>query len=124
MNLACVRSVVNALEFMIDSKTHFDGSTFIVSDDDEIRNNFGDVERALMRELNVPGYALPPVPVPLVVLSTLMRLLAPDKAPPTRTYDNTLLVNAGWHRQCRLEQGVKEFAQWYRSACLQGPNKI
>jgi nucleoside-diphosphate-sugar epimerase len=119
MNLVCVGNLVSALEFLVDSEEHFEGNTFIVSDDDDDGNNFRAVERALMHVLGVPDYWLPPLPVPLPVLSTLIRLLAPAKASPTRIYNNSLLKEAGWRRSCDLRQGLDEFAQWYRSTRTQ-----
>ena len=113
MNLLCVSNLISALEFLIDSETRFEGTTFIVSDDDENGNNFRDVERTLMRGLGVRDYAVPPLRVPPFALSTFMRLLAPEKASPLRTYDNALLKQAGWRKPCGLEQGLREFAAWY-----------
>lgn len=116
MNLICIRNLVAALEFLIDCEKPLGGNTFIVSDDDEPGNNFRDVERVLMLGLGVRDYALPPLPVPHIALRALLHLAGPAKAPPTRTYDSSLLKRAGWHKPCGLEQGLREFAAWYAAA--------
>jgi nucleoside-diphosphate-sugar epimerase len=118
MNLVHVANVVAAILFLINHQENVDGEVFIVSDDDAIANNFAEVERTLMRLLDCPDYALPRISLPQWVLGLLLRLLGRNNINPGCNYAQNKLQNLGFRRPVIFEDGLMEYANWYRSRYL------
>jgi len=116
MNLVHVANVVAAILFLARREESLAGDTFIVSDDDHPSNNFADVERFLMRELNVPDYRAPRLPIPPGLLSLLLRCLGRDNINPRCNYDPGKLVVLGLQRPVGFEAGLVDYSRWYRSS--------
>lgn len=114
MNLVCVQNVVAALIFLATSKADVAGQSFLVSDDEDASNNYQDVERALMRGLGTPRYAIDPVPLPPAALSFALRTLSRPNIRPLRVYDCTKILDRGFTKPVSLQQGLREFIDWYR----------
>ena len=118
MNLVHVANVVAAILFLIDRQEDIDGEVFIVSDDYAIANNFAEVERTLMHLLDCSDYALPRIPLPQWILSLLLRLLGRNNINPSCNYAQNKLQNLGFKRPVIFEDGLMEYANWYRSRYL------
>ena len=115
MNLVHVDNVVAAIIFTIHQERNFNGDKFIVSEDDNSRNNFADVELFLMRQLGVTKYLVPPILLPLTWLSFLLKLLGRNNINPRCNYDPTKLLALGFERPVKFEAGLKHYSDWYRS---------
>lgn len=118
MNLVHVANVVAAISFLISRQENIDGEVFIVSDDDAIANNFAEVERTLMRLLSCPDYVLPRILLPQWVLGLLLRLLGRNNINLSCNYTQNKLQNLGFKRPVIFEDGLMEYALWYRSKYL------
>jgi nucleoside-diphosphate-sugar epimerase len=114
MNLVHVTNVVAAISFLTSYQENVDGEVFIISDDDAIANNFAEVERTLMRFLDCPDYALPPIPLPQWALSLLLRFLGRNNINPNCNYSQSKLQNLGFKRSVIFEDGLMEYASWCR----------
>jgi nucleoside-diphosphate-sugar epimerase len=115
MNLVHVGNVVAAVLFMIEREENFGGGIFIVSEDDNSKNNFADVEHFLMNQLRLTGYPVPPVAIPLYLLSILLQLLGRNNVNPLCNYDPRKLLDLGFTRPIEFEVGLKNYSDWYRS---------
>ncbi len=118
MNLVHISNVVASMLFLMCRRENFGGETFIVSDDDSPINNFADVERFLMQELSIPDYSLPRLPMPLSLLAFLLRCLGRNNVNPRCYYVQDKLMSLGFKRPVSLENGLTEYAKWYRSSHL------
>ena len=118
MNLVHIANVVAAIAFLIDRQENIDGEVFIVSDDDVMTNNFAEVECTLMHLLNCPDYVLPRIPLPQWALGILLRLLGRNNINPNCNYAQNKLQNLGFKRPVIFEDGLREYANWYRSRYL------
>lgn len=116
MNLVHVANVVAAIVFLIRYPEPFGGGTFIVSDDDDPKNNFADVEQFLMDALGVKRYRLPRLPLPLTVLKGLLVLLGRNNVNPRCDFDPGKLRRLGFRSPVSLQEGLAEYADWYRVA--------
>lgn len=114
MNLVHVSNVVAAIVFLQKSRDTFDGQVFIVSDADEALNNFRDVERILMRELNIPNYRFPRLQLPLSILRGILTLLGKDNINPQCDYISQKLAHLGYEKAIEFEPGLIEYATGYR----------
>lgn len=123
MNLVHVANVVAAILFLIRRQENINGEVFIVSDDDAMANNFEEVERNLMHLLNCPNYAFPRIPLPLCVLGLLLRLLGRNNINPSCNFAQDKLQNLGFKRTVSFEDGLVEYADWYRSKSLAGHSR-
>lgn len=115
MNLVHVDNVVAAIIFTIHEERNFNGDKFIVSEDDNLLNNFSDVELFLMRQLRITNYLVPPILLPLSWLSFLLKLLGRNNINPRCNYDPSKLLDLGFERPVKFEAGLKNYSDWYRS---------
>ena len=118
MNLVCISNVVAAILFLMSRPENLEGEVFVVSDDDSPINNFADVERFLMQELGIPDYSLHRLPVPLGLLAFLLKCLGRNNINPRCYYVQDKLMSLGFKRPVSFENGLTEYAKWYRSSCL------
>lgn len=116
MNLVSVANVVAAIIFMVKREENFNGEVFIVSEDDNPGNNFADVERLLMDQLQLKSYQVPTVSIPLGVLTFLLKVLGKNDANPRCNFDSRKLLALGFRRPVEFEAGLKNYCDWYRSA--------
>jgi nucleoside-diphosphate-sugar epimerase len=116
MNLVHVANVVAAIIFLSRHAGRFEGEIFIVSDDDDPKNNFIDVEQFLMHALEVKKYPLPRLPVPLVLLKCLLTLMGRNNVNPRCDFDPGKLRRLGFKSSVSLGDGLAEYAAWYRDS--------
>jgi nucleoside-diphosphate-sugar epimerase len=115
MNLVHVDNVVAAIVFTVEHLDDFSGAIYIVSEDDNPNNNFFDVEKILMRELGLGEYRMPPVLMPLKLLSFILMALGRNNINPNSNYDPSKLLELGLRRPLRFEDGLKKYSDWYNS---------
>lgn len=120
MNLVHVENVVSALIFMIVIKKEMDGSIYIVSDDNEAKNNFFDVEEIIINGLygNKGYYNFPRISIPSYILSFMLIILGRGIVNPNREYSQNKLIDLGFKRTRSLDSGLIEYVNWYRSVKL------
>lgn len=116
MNLVHVNNVVASILFFIACRENLDGEVFSISDSDVLENNFADVERILRRELNIPNYLLPRFPVSPLILGFLLKFLGQESVNPCADYSNLKLLNRGFQKAMQFEDGLIDYAKWWRSA--------
>jgi nucleoside-diphosphate-sugar epimerase len=115
MNLVHVTNVVAAIIFAARREDSFNGEIFIVSDDDDSKNVFSDVEQILMEHLEIENYRLPRLDISLAVIEVLLKVLGRDNINPRCKYDVGKLLGLGFERPIKFEDGLKDYADWYRS---------
>ena len=115
MNLVHVDNVVAAIQFFSEYKDYLNGELFIVSDDDDVNNNFIYVERLLMNALGVRKYFLPRFQAPLFVLKSLLLLLGRNNVNPRCNFDSSKLRRLGFKSPVSLNDGLTEYVTWYRA---------
>lgn len=119
-HLVPVETVVAALRF-IGARPGPDGiEMFIVSDDDDPFNNFRDVERVLMNELKLPPYRIPRLPLPRILLETLMRIMGRANVNTRTEYRCDKLSNSGFVKPVTLKAALQQFAATHKA--LHGNN--
>jgi nucleoside-diphosphate-sugar epimerase len=115
MNLVPIANVVAAIIFLAKFSGRCKGEVFIVSNDDDPRNNFIDVERFLTRHLGAKDCYLPRLPVPLIVLKSLLMLLGRNNVNPCCNFDPGKLRKLGFRNPVSLSDGLAEYAAWFRT---------
>ena len=115
MNLVHISNVVAAILFLIGRSEHLGGDVFIVSDDDCSSNNFADIERVLMRSLGCATYPLPRISLPLGLLRLMLGYLGRNNINPRCNYVQANLQRLGFKSPVVFEDGLLEYAAWYRS---------
>ena len=115
MNLVHVDNVVAAIQFFIEYEDCLNDELFIVSDDDDVNNNFIYVERLLMNVLGVRKYFLPRFQAPFFVLKSLLLLLGRNNVNPRCNFDASRLRKLGFKSPVSLNNGLTEYATWYRA---------
>lgn len=115
MNLVCVENVVAALAFLLETDRKIDREVFIVSDDDAPSNNYRDIEKRLMKNLELKPFSLPVVALPGGLLAMLLRLAGKPQSNPHVKYSDRKLAGMGFKKVMKLEAGIDTFSSWYRS---------
>jgi hypothetical protein len=73
MNLVPVETVVAAVLFAATSARAVEDGRYLVADDEAHENNFRDVEAIVRRELQLPDYPIPRLPVPATALTMALK---------------------------------------------------
>ena len=111
LNLVSVDTVVAAILFFLDRNQDVVEQTFIVSEDDEVINNFDYVEQYLFQEIYGKKYALRPIRIPFVVLSAILRIMGRDNINPRRIFDSGKLRKLGFKPPHPLDFSLRSFAR-------------
>jgi nucleoside-diphosphate-sugar epimerase len=115
MNLVHINNVISAILFFINREEEFDGEIFTVSDADATENNFSDVEHILMRELGIPDYRAPRVPISPSILALLLKCAGKENINPRIDYSPRKLMGLGFKGATAFEEGLVDYAKRYRS---------
>lgn len=118
MNLVHVTNVVVAIIFLTRYTGRFESEIFIVSDDDDPKNNFIDVERFLMDALGVQKYCLPQLPLSLTLLKWLLMSMGRNNVNPHCNFDPSKLRKLGFKSPVSLSEGLAEYVAWYHASYL------
>ena len=116
MNLVYVANVVAAILFLANYDGNLGEEVFNISDSDSPLNNFSDVERILMREMNIPDYSFARIAAPLGLLRLLLEFRGRDNINPRCNYSSEKLIGFGFLKPTNFERGLAEYATWYRSS--------
>lgn len=114
MHLVPVQTVVSALLFLAEVRQSIAGQIFNVSDDDDPRNNYQEVERILSEALGVDGRrAFPPL-MPPAVLKGMLRLRGRSELDPYCAYAGDKLRRWGFASSVDLVAELRSFAgHWH-----------
>jgi nucleoside-diphosphate-sugar epimerase len=124
MNLVCVDNVVGALVWSIGhDKPVREPEVFIVSDDEDPVNDYRSVEAELMRLLGQRPYIFPVVPVPLTLLSILLRGMGRSNYNPSTVYSCRKLMESGFEKSVSVREGLADLARWYRCSRTDGGDR-
>jgi nucleoside-diphosphate-sugar epimerase len=113
MNLVHINNVVAALRFLVDHPARFDGMCLILSEDDEPKNNFADVEAVIRDRLGIPDYPLPVVSFPPQVLSLTLRAMRRNIVDPDCRFRTSLIESMGFRRVLSFSEGLNDYLDWY-----------
>jgi nucleoside-diphosphate-sugar epimerase len=113
MNLVFIDNVIAALAFLISTDQKVDREVFIISDDEASANNYRDTERCLMKRLGCKPYSLPVLPLPSVMLRTVLRLAGRTNTNSALVYDCGKILSRGFKKPVFFEEGLSRFADWY-----------
>jgi nucleoside-diphosphate-sugar epimerase len=111
MNLVAVENVIAALVFLLREE-HVDREIFIISDDDSPINNYRDIEDSLLATFG-RGYAMPRIPIPMFILSILLRMAGKSGVNPSTRYSSRKLAARGFNKPLQLEVAIDSFAKWF-----------
>ncbi len=109
MNLVHVINVVTAISFMIYRQENLNRQIFIVSEDDNLNNNFNYVEKFLMTQYGIKEYPFPSFSLSLKFLSFFLTILHKNETNPYRRYDSSKLMSLGFNRTMDFEDGLKNY---------------
>jgi nucleoside-diphosphate-sugar epimerase len=116
-NLVYVDNVVSAIAFLITASLKTSQETFIISDDYESSNNYRGVEKFFFKYFGWKDYVIPPVQLPLPMLTFLADLMNKFNDPATR-YDCRKIMQSGFNKPVSFEEGMSRFARWYKDEFL------
>lgn len=98
MNLVPVETVVAAALFAATSARAVEDGRYLVADDEAHDNNFRDVEAIVRRELQLPDYPIPRLPVPATALTMALKAARRLSFDPRTRFSSERLDAAGFRR--------------------------
>ncbi|OFZ14652.1 MAG: hypothetical protein A2X86_18530 [Bdellovibrionales bacterium GWA2_49_15] len=113
MNLVSVNNVVSALAFLIEYNRPLHGERFIISDDENLENNFRYVEKAILEIIKKPDYQFPRATCPESILSLIVRAAKKSNINPRRRFMTAKLEKMGWKREFSFPDELRQFLEWY-----------
>jgi len=116
MNLVHVLNVVEALFFLMDRPEYLGGERFVISDSDSPANNFLDVEEILAIELNASRVPIPRIIFPQIFIDFIIGLRSVDNINSSFNYSPRKILDLGLVRPVNLEDGLREYANYYKNA--------
>ncbi|MGH8761385.1 MAG: NAD-dependent epimerase/dehydratase family protein [Burkholderiales bacterium] len=115
LHLIYVDNVVAAVLFLAFADESVDGECFLVSDDEADQNTYGGVVRVLADAFGFPHVPRTGWEAPSFMLSGLLRLAGRSDTNPRRVYRCDKLLLAGFRKPVPFEDGVRRFAEWFKS---------
>jgi len=114
MNLVYVDNVVSAITFLAaaDRET-VNKQVFIISDNEDPSNNYRDIEMFLMNYFKQKKYLSPVIPIPLCILSVLLKCIGRTNCNPSAIYSCQKIINAGFKKPVPFKDGLRKFAEWH-----------
>ena len=118
LNLVCVENVVSAILFLMQINDRMDGERFIVSDDDEIENNYYDTINMLASNFGHKPVKSFYVPYRYHILRMLLTASKRSNVNAHRNYSSNKLFSLGFEKSIQFCEGVRRFATWYNKSLL------
>ena len=119
MNLIHVDNVIEAISFAIDYPKRFLGETYIVSDDEDSRNNFLFVERMIREEFNIREYSVPIFRFPNYFLNTILRCMRRNIVDSKCRFRSGKIKSLGFVPPLEFVQSLRDYTMWARESQLQ-----
>ena len=110
MHLVPVGNVVGALLHLAMYSRNLDGNIFIVSSDADVDNNFKNVKRILLKELNLDPPKFPYIDIPKFVQLFIFKLINRNDINMNRTYDSRKIHDLGFNSVDSISVAIKQFA--------------
>ncbi len=118
LNLVCVENVVSAILFLMQINDRMDGERFIVSDDDEIENNYYDTINLLASNFGHKPVKAFYMPYRYHILRMLLTASKRSNVNAHRNYSSNKLFSLGFEKSIQFCEGVRRFATWYNKSLL------
>ena len=109
MNLVYVETVAQAIKYLSETDAINGQELFIVSQDDDEKNNFYDIERELRKYLGVEEYYIPILPVPSIILKILLWLRHRSNFEPNTRFSNRKLCKLGFKPTQNLQESLYSY---------------
>ena len=109
MHLVPLQKVVKVILHLVITDHLKNGSIFLISSDDDPKNNFIDVERLLSCALGLPVRKFPILSLPPIFLSVLLRLKRCSETNVNRSYFSQKLSTTGFISVDLISDAIIEF---------------
>ena len=109
MHLVPARNVVGALIFLSLLKKKLNGNIFIVSEDENINNNFKKVQEILIDELGLEHPIFPHIFLPRILQSILFKIINRSDLNIKRKYDSKKIIDYGFKPNDTIKEAIKQF---------------
>jgi nucleoside-diphosphate-sugar epimerase len=116
MHLVPATTVAAAILHVAGLPRRYAGETFIVSADDDPDNRFSTVERILAAALGLQSRRVRPLPLPRVILSSILRVRGDSDPALDRIYSSEKLLSSGFQPVETISKAVSEYGAWFRHA--------
>ena len=119
LNLVCVENVVSAILFLMQINDRMDGERFIISDDDEIENNYYDIINLLASQFGHKPAKAFYMPYRYHILRMLLTASKRSNVNAHRNYSSNKLFNMGFKKSIQFREGIRQFATCYQQSKIQ-----
>lgn len=112
-HLVPVETLVEAIQFFCTHKGVFNTEIFNVTADHQPLNQFHRLEQLLRQELELPDYWFPVLPIPSVILKSILLLSKRATIDHQVIYFSEKLIISGFNTSCDFEKSLRKLARTY-----------
>lgn len=109
MHLVPLRNVAIALLHLANINNKFDRDVYFLAADDDPENNYLTVEKILRQSLGLRPRRVPILPLPLFILSTLLRFMGCSEWNLKRTYDARKIIATNLILPDSINKAIRDF---------------
>lgn len=120
MHLVPVETLVEAIQFFSADERQYDAEIFNVTADEHALNQFHKLEQLLRKEMALPNYVLPIIPVPSVVFKSALLLAGRPTIDYQVIYSSEKLRKHGFISNCDFAQALSKLARTYPHNKVEG----
>lgn len=113
LNLIYVENLVAVIVHFINSKEKYYSEIYIVSEDDEIINNYVEIEKILLDTIFGSNTKQTKISIPKYVLKIILYCRGRSNVNPYRVYNNKKLLNLGIKKPYSLKDAIIKYATVY-----------
>ena len=114
MNIVSVDTVASSIKYLSELKINNQQEVFIISEDDEVKNNYYDIEYMLRKYMHIKHYIIPIIPLPNYFLRLILMLRFRSNSNPYKIYSSNKIRKLGFNPPQSLEQSLKSYVEDYQ----------
>lgn len=112
-HLVPVETLVEAIQFFCTDKRIYNTEIFNVTADHQPLNQFHRLEQLLRQELELPDYWFPVLPIPRVILKSILLLSKRATIDHQVMYSSEKLIKSGFNSSRDFEKSLRKLARTY-----------
>ncbi len=114
MNLVSINTVVSSIKFLIEVNISHKQETYIVSEDEEAKNNFYDIEKMIREFMYIKYYSIPVIKLPSIILKLFLKFKHRSNVNPETRFSSKKIQKLGFRKLQSFEKSLQKYIEYYQ----------